>query len=70
MANPFVHVGLATTDLERAKSFYQPLFDWKLHEMDMSSGMSYTMIDVSAGTWGRYHEASGASRAVCTGLPM
>src|SRR6266481_3999563 len=27
MANPFVHVELATTDLDKAKSFYQLLFD-------------------------------------------
>ena len=30
MGNPFVHVELATTDLDKAKSFYQSLFDWKL----------------------------------------
>ena len=40
MGNPFVHVELATTDLDKAKSFYQSLFDWKLNEMDMGSGMS------------------------------
>ena len=52
MANPFVHVELATTDLDKAKSFYQSLFDWKLNEMDMGGGMSYTMIDVGEGTGG------------------
>jgi predicted enzyme related to lactoylglutathione lyase len=52
MANPFVHVELATTDLAKAKSFYQAMFDWKLKEMDMGGGMSYTLIDVGEGTGG------------------
>jgi uncharacterized protein len=52
MANPFVHVELATADLDRAKSFYQSLFDWKLNEMEMGGGMSYTLIDVGGGTGG------------------
>jgi predicted enzyme related to lactoylglutathione lyase len=30
MANPFVHVELATTDIGKAKSFYAALFDWQL----------------------------------------
>jgi len=52
MANPFVHVELATTDPDKAKSFYQALFDWKLNEMDIGGGMSYTLIDVGEGTGG------------------
>ena len=52
MANPFVHVELATTDLDKAKSFYRSLFDWKLNEMDMGGGHSYTMIEVGEGTGG------------------
>ena len=51
MANLFVHVELATTDLDKAKSFYQSLFDWQLQDMDMGGGMSYTMIGVGEGTW-------------------
>ena len=42
MRNPFVHVELSTTDLEKAKPFYQKLFDWTLE--DISGG--YTMIKV------------------------
>ena len=52
MANPFVHVELATTDVDKAKSFYQSLFDWKLNDMDMGGGMTYTMIEVGEGTGG------------------
>jgi uncharacterized protein len=52
MANPFVHVELATTDLDKAKSFYTSLFSWQLEDMDMGGGMSYTMINVGEGTGG------------------
>jgi len=48
MANPFVHVELQTTDLKKAKTFYQKLFDWKLE--DAPGG--YTMIQVGEGTGG------------------
>ena len=52
MANPFVHVELATTDIGKAKTFYQSLFSWQLQDMDMGGGMSYTMINVGEGTGG------------------
>jgi uncharacterized protein len=52
MSNPFVHVELSTTDLDKAKSFYQSLFDWQLKDEDMGGGMSYTMISVGEGTGG------------------
>lgn len=51
MANPFVHVELATTDLGKAKSFYTKLFGWKLEDMPMG-GESYTLISVGEGTGG------------------
>jgi uncharacterized protein len=55
MANPFVHVELATTDVAKAKAFYGKLFDWKLEDVPMD-GDTYTMIKVgegaSAGTGG------------------
>ncbi|WP_048438078.1 VOC family protein [Caenimonas sp. SL110] len=52
MANPFVHVELSSNDLPAAKSFYASLFDWKLEEMPMGPGMTYTTIDVGQGTGG------------------
>ena len=52
MANPFVHVELVTTDIDQAKSFYRSLFDWKLNDMDMGGGMTYTLIEVGEGTGG------------------
>jgi predicted enzyme related to lactoylglutathione lyase len=52
MANPFVHVELSTTDVGKAKTFYGKLFDWKLEDVPMGSGGSYTMIKVGEGTGG------------------
>jgi len=51
MANPFVHVELATTDTGKAKSFYGELFDWKLEDVPTDNG-TYTMIRVGEGTGG------------------
>lgn len=52
MGNPFVHVELMTHDLEKAKTFYGKLFDWKLTDVPMGPGGSYTLIDVGGGTGG------------------
>jgi predicted enzyme related to lactoylglutathione lyase len=52
MANPFVHVELQTNDLKKAKDFYSKLFDWKLEDMPMPGGGSYTIIKVGEGTGG------------------
>ncbi|HEX3877197.1 MAG TPA: VOC family protein [Bryobacteraceae bacterium] len=51
MANPFVHVELASTDVEKAKGFYGKLFNWQLQEMPFD-GMTYTTIGVGSGTGG------------------
>lgn len=51
MPNPFVHVELNTTDLDRAKAFYGKLFDWNLEDTPMPDG-TYTMIKVGQGTGG------------------
>jgi predicted enzyme related to lactoylglutathione lyase len=61
MANPFVHVELHTNDLARAKEFYSTLFDWKLQDMPMPGGGTYTMINVGTGTGGGMmtHQAPG-----------
>lgn len=52
MANPFVHVELNSTDVDKAKAFYGKLFDWKLEDRDMGGGFTYTMIDAGDGTGG------------------
>jgi catechol 2,3-dioxygenase-like lactoylglutathione lyase family enzyme len=35
MSNPFVHIELNTNDIDKAKSFYGSLFDWKLNNVQM-----------------------------------
>jgi len=62
MANPFVHVELGTTDVAKAKSFYQALFAWKLDDVDMGGGATYTTIGVGEGTGGGMmkHPVAGA----------
>ena len=52
MGNPFVHAELNTTDVDKAKAFYQKLFDWKLEDMAVGEGMTYTTIGVGDGTGG------------------
>jgi uncharacterized protein len=65
MANPFVHVELATTDIDKAKSFYRSLFDWQLNDVEMGGGMAYTLIGVGEGTGGAMmkHPMPGAPSA-------
>jgi uncharacterized protein len=52
MANPFIHIELNTTDVDKAKDFYKQLFDWKLNDMEMGPSDTYTIIDVGEGTGG------------------
>jgi predicted enzyme related to lactoylglutathione lyase len=52
MANPFVHIELNTSDVSKAKAFYSKLFKWKLEDVPMDGGMTYTMIQVGEGTGG------------------
>jgi predicted enzyme related to lactoylglutathione lyase len=52
MANPFVHVELNTTDLDKAKKFYGSLFDWKLEDVPMGPAGTYTTIGVGTGVGG------------------
>ena len=51
MGNPFVHVELMSTDVDKAKSFFGKLFNWTLEDMPMGD-MTYTMIRVGEGTGG------------------
>ncbi|MBV8117812.1 MAG: VOC family protein [Candidatus Eremiobacteraeota bacterium] len=51
MPNPFVHVELNSTDLGKARPFYEKLFDWKLQDVPMPDG-TYTLIDTQGGTGG------------------
>jgi uncharacterized protein len=44
MDSPFVHLELTTKDVSKAKEFYGSLFEWKLEDMPMGDGMTYTVI--------------------------
>jgi predicted enzyme related to lactoylglutathione lyase len=65
MANPFVHIELSTTDVAKAKAFYGKLFDWKLEDVPMGPGFTYTTIGVGEGTGGgmMQHPMPGAPSA-------
>jgi predicted enzyme related to lactoylglutathione lyase len=52
MANPFVHIELQTQDPGKAKAFYAKLLQWKLEDMDMGPGGTYTMIKAEGGPGG------------------
>src|SRR5258708_32465220 len=43
MGNPFVQGELSSTDLAKAKPFYKSMFDWKLEDVEMGGGMTYTL---------------------------
>ena len=51
MGNPFVHMELMSTDVDKAKSFFGKLFDWQLEDMP-GPDMTYTVIRVGEGTGG------------------
>jgi len=52
MPNEFCHMELNTDDVGEAKKFYTGLFDWKLEDMPMGPGMTYTMIQPATGPGG------------------
>src|SRR5205807_815694 len=49
MPNPFVHCELTSADPDSSKRFYSSLFDWKLEDVAMGDGSTYTMIKVGEG---------------------
>ncbi len=66
MPNPFVHVELATNDLRKAREFYKNLFDWKLEDMPMADGDTYTMVEVGENDYG---VGGGMMKAPMPGMP-
>ena len=54
MPNPFVHLELNSTDVEKSKAFYGKLFEWTLEDTKMGEHgeLDYTMIKVGKGTGG------------------
>ena len=64
MANPFVHVELNSTDVNKAKTFYGKLFEWKMEDVPMGAD-TYTLIKPENGTGGGMmkHPVPGAPSA-------
>jgi len=52
MANAFCHMELGSIDVDKAKTFYTSLFDWKLNDVEMGPGMTYTLIKPAEGPGG------------------
>lgn len=63
MANPFVHLELATSDTAKAKDFYGKLFNWTFTDNDMGGGMVYTMFKPDDGPGGGIYSMPGAPPA-------
>jgi hypothetical protein len=59
MANPFVHLELATPDISKAKEFYGKLFGWTFDDNDMGGGMVYSMFKPDSGPGGGMFAAHG-----------
>jgi uncharacterized protein len=64
MANGFVHIELSTDDVTKAKSFYKKIFKWKLQDVPMGPGMTYTMVDA-----GKKATGGGMTRKMQPGSP-
>ncbi len=63
MANPFVHLELATSDVTKAKEFYAKLFGWTFQDNDMGNGMIYSMFKPDDGPGGGMFTMPGAPTA-------
>ena len=60
MANPFVHMELNTTDLQKSKEFYGALFGWKFQDQDMGPGGVYSTFKPDDGPGGGIMAMQGA----------
>jgi uncharacterized protein len=60
MANPFVHLELATSDTSKAKEFYTKLFGWTFTDNDMGSGMIYSTFKPDSGPGGGLYSMPGS----------
>lgn len=63
MPNPFIHVELNSTDVEKSKAFYRKLFNWDLEDVAMKD-YDYTMIQGWRGHRRRNDEAADPRRSI------
>ena len=59
MANPFVHLELATPDLAKAKAFYSGLFGWSFTDNDMGPMGVYSTFAPDSGPMGGVYSMPG-----------
>jgi len=59
MANPFVHLELATPDLAKAKAFYGELVGWKFDDQHMGPDMIYSTFKPDSGPGGGAYSMPG-----------
>jgi len=59
MANPFVHLELATTDLAKAKAFYGDMFGWSFDDQDMGAAGIYSIFKPDSGPAGGMYSMPG-----------
>ncbi len=59
MANPFVHLELATPDMAKAKDFYTGMFGWEFHDHDMGPMGVYSTFGGGSGPGGGMYTMPG-----------
>ena len=59
MANPFVHLELATPDLAKAKEFYGEMFGWKFDDQNMGAAGIYSLFAPDSGPRGGMYSMPG-----------
>ena len=59
MANPFVHLELATPDLAKAKAFYGGLCGWTFDDQNMGPDMIYSLFKPDSGPAGGMYSMPG-----------
>ncbi len=64
MKNKFCWVELTTDDVDKAKRFYQAVFDWGFEAYD-GAGTNYQMIDTGDGPQGGIMEKPDDNTPVC-----
>jgi predicted enzyme related to lactoylglutathione lyase len=63
MANPFVHLELATSDMSKAKEFYGKLFNWTFTDNNMGENMIYSTFKPDDGPGGGLYSMPGVPPA-------
>jgi uncharacterized protein len=63
MSNPFVHLELSTSDVQKAKDFYSGLFGWTFTDNNMGNNMIYSTFKPASGPGGGLYSMPGSPTA-------